>query len=117
MRSPEKAVAAASGICPVSAVCRRMMMRGGACAVAIVLLLLGAARCATTPDPVASSSGATTFDRDTTSSGPTTRAPAPDGRGWVTSIVHADAGGTVIASVAYIRSPSGEPTRVTRGSS
>ncbi|MCB9655307.1 MAG: insulinase family protein [Deltaproteobacteria bacterium] len=85
MRSPEKAVAAASGICPVSAVCRRMMMRGGACAVAIVLLLLGAARCATTPDPVASSSGATTFDRDTTSSGPTTRAPAPDGRGWVTS--------------------------------
>ncbi|MCB9595134.1 MAG: RHS repeat protein [Sandaracinaceae bacterium] len=37
-----------------------------------------------------------------------------DGRGWVTSIVHADAGGTVIASVAYLRSPSGEPTRITR---
>jgi len=43
-----------------------------------------------------------------------TSAHAYDARGWVESIVHADSGGTVIASVAYVRNPSGEPNRITR---
>jgi RHS repeat-associated protein len=37
-----------------------------------------------------------------------------DARSRVESIVHETSTGTVIASVAYVRSPSGEPTRITR---
>ncbi len=37
-----------------------------------------------------------------------------DPRGRVSAIVHADGGGAVIASVAYVRAPSGEPTRISR---
>ena len=35
-------------------------------------------------------------------------------RGWVMSVVHERADDTVIASSTYLRSPTGEPTRITR---
>jgi len=37
-----------------------------------------------------------------------------DARGWVMSVTHRRPDTTVITSVTYIRSPSGEPTRITR---
>ena len=37
-----------------------------------------------------------------------------DDRDRVTSVVHADSSGAVLASVTYVRAPSGEPTRITR---
>ncbi|MDQ3036992.1 MAG: hypothetical protein M3Y87_31655 [Myxococcota bacterium] len=39
---------------------------------------------------------------------------AYDVRSRIASITHATATGTVLASVAYVRAPSGEPTRITR---